>query len=705
LEIFRVASAPSTAPRSPEAASSPNGGPSAQPAVDVTAVTTRDDFLLELGQTLDGQAAVRPVEDVESALDGIAAGKRGQVLVIDARAVPNVRAAVDAVSARAPHAVVLVFAEGSAEKQLGAALKGSKVFAVLPCPIDARKTQAVLEGAIAEAITSKTAPARAAAPAPELSIGEFRLEPAAASSGDTPAKPEGGSKLLLIAAAVAAIAAAAGGYWYFTHGARSAPAPVAPVAGHAAAPAPAPAAAPAAADASAPEPVVADTSIVQGKVDELLEKARLAMHERRYTEPSGDNALLYYRSAAAADASNGEAQDGLQRVAGVLASRFEEAVTANRYDEAAQTLANFKIATPTDPRVGSFEQHLYSSGIAKALADGNVDRANAIVRQAQQSGNTSPDQLAKWRADIAHRTDDAKVTHLAGLVSDRIRDGKLTDSDDSAKSYLQQLQVAAAANATTQRATRDLMNAYLRKAREANLAKNGPDQDRWMNEARALGMKPAEIAAFQRDLANNRQKAAQAETDRGLQLVHDRMRDGRLTDPAQDSATFYLTQLQSSDPTNVAVVEAGHELAAKLLERARTSAVAGKPADADLAAARRLGADPKELAAVQQLQSAPKNVTPDAATLAAGLKRLRAPAPEYPQAAIAKGVSGSVMLQYTVDVKGETRDIRVVEATPPGVFDQAAIGALKHWRFAPTIVNGTAVEVPTRTLLRFELPK
>ena len=63
------------------------------------------------------------------------------------------------------------------------------------------------------------------------------------------------------------------------------------------------------------------------------------------------------------------------------------------------------------------------------------------------------------------------------------------------------------------------------------------------------------------------------------------------------------------------------------------------------------------------------------------------------------------MLQYTVDVKGETRDIRVVEATPPGVFDQAAIGALKHWRFAPTIVNGTAVEVPTRTLLRFELPK
>ena len=61
-------------------------------------------------------------------------------------------------------------------------------------------------------------------------------------------------------------------------------------------------------------------------------------------------------------------------------------------------------------------------------------------------------------------------------------------------------------------------------------------------------MKPAELAAFQRDLTNSRQKAAQAETERTLQLARDRMRDGRLTDPAQDSAAFYLTQLEASDP-------------------------------------------------------------------------------------------------------------------------------------------------------------
>jgi periplasmic protein TonB len=698
-----VASAPSSASRSPETASSSTGRAptSSQPAVDVTAVTTRDDFLLELGQTLDGQAAVRPVETIEAALELISGGKRAQVLVIDARASTNVRAAVDAAATRAPKCVVLVFAEGAAERQLGVALKGSKVFAVLPTPVDVRKTQAVLEGAIAEAVAGRTEPARAAMPPTDLSIGAFRAEPAPATSSAGSAGTPRGSKTLLIATAVAAIAAAAGGTWYFTHGSPAAIAPAASKAASVAAPV---AAAPAA--EAGPEPAVADTAIVQGKIDDLLEKARLAMHERRYTEPSSDNALLYFRSAAAADASNAEAQDGLRRVASVLDGRFEDALNAGRYEEAGQTLANFKAATPGDPRAATFEQRLYAAEVAKALAEGNVERAAAYVRQAQQSGSISADQIAKWRADISHRTEDTKVTRLAALVGDRIRDGRLVDGDDSAKSYLQQLQAAAATNAATQRAAHDLITAYLHKAREAAVAKNTAEQDRWLAEARAAGMKPAELAAFQRDSANSRQKAAQAETDRELQLARDRMHDGRLTDPAQDSAAFYLAQLETSDPTNAAVVDASHELATKLEERARSSITAGKPADSDLAQAKRWGADPKELAAIQQLQSAPKSAGAiDTAALAAKLKRTRSPAPDYPENALAHRIAGSVLLQFTVDVNGETRDIRVIEANPPGVFDRASTDAIRHWRYAPVIVNGTAVQVPVKTLLRFELPK
>jgi TonB family protein len=695
--------------------------PGSQPAADITAITTRDDFLLELGQTLGGQASVRPVDTLEAALEGMTKAKRGQVLVIDAREVASVRAAVDAAHAAAPRAVVLVFAEGTAERQLGAALKGSRVFAVLPTPIDPRKTQAVLDAAIADAVANKAAaPAPAVATAPavaaatsataaaqlaDLNIGTFRPQSAAArtAASDGTRKPA----TLLIAAAATVVALAAGGYWFFAHHevTPAAPAPSTPVT--AAAQSTAAPASSAAAEQNLPAAPVADTSIVQGRVDDLLEKARRAMKERRFTEPSGDNALLYYRSAVAADASNAEAIDGLKRIAAVLASRLDDAMNGGRFDEAAATLAGFKAAAPADARIGAFEQRLYAAEISKALADGNPDRATAFLHQAQQSSAITAEQIGKWRSDIARHQEDARVQHLAGLVEDRIRDGKLTDPDDSAKSYLQQLQAEAPASASTQRAAHDLTGVYLRKAREAAVAKNSADVDRWINEARAAGMKPVDIAAFQKELVAARQKAAQAESDRLAQLARDRLGDGRLTDPPQDSAAYYLMQLQASDPSNASLTDASHDLARLLLERARAEVQAGKPADADLAQAKRWGADAGSVLALQQLQAQPKakSAAVDPATLAAKLKRLRAVPPEYPANALEQHISGSVTLTYTVDIRGETRDIQVIEATPTGVFDEAAINAVKHWRYAPMIVNGAAVEVPVTTRVRFELPK
>ena len=112
--------------------------------MDLTAITTRDDFLLEVGEALGGQASVRPVDSITGALEYLTSTKRGQVLVIDTRDLLDVRADVDQAHAQAAHAVVIVFATADTEKHIGAALKGSNVFAVLPLPVDKRKTGAVL---------------------------------------------------------------------------------------------------------------------------------------------------------------------------------------------------------------------------------------------------------------------------------------------------------------------------------------------------------------------------------------------------------------------------------------------------------------------------------------------------------------------------------------------------------------------------------
>jgi TonB family protein len=522
---------------------------------------------------------------------------------------------------------------------------------------------------------------------------------------------------LFIGAGVAVVAVAAGAFVFLGRGKETAsPAPAPNKV--ASAPSPASQSTQSTDNAGVAAPAV-ETSLIKGKVDDLLEKARLAMRERRYSEPIGDNALLYYRSAAAADPSNGEAADGLQRVASVLASRLDEAMNGGRFDEASLALANFKAASPNDSRIAALEVRLITAQISKALADGNLDRVNQLIRQASSSSAIPADQINKWRAEANRRQEDAKVQRLAAMITDRIRDGRLIDpADDSAKMYLQQLHDVAPTNTTTQRLTRDLNGSYMRKAREAAIANRAPEVDRWLTEARAGGVGAGEITAFQKELSNARAKAVNAEADRLAASARDRTRDGRLTDPANDSAAYYISQLQTLDANNAAIGPLSRDLATKLVERARISAQTGKGGgvvENDLAQAKRWGADPKDISAVQQIQVGSKSGSAgarsaaaaglNAASLATSLKRTRYVPPEFPSKALSQRLNGSVTVEYTVDTSGDPRDVRVVEATPPGVFDKAAISAVKKWHYDPVVANGAPVEVPVRTSIRFELPK
>jgi TonB family protein len=56
--------------------------------------------------------------------------------------------------------------------------------------------------------------------------------------------------------------------------------------------------------------------------------------------------------------------------------------------------------------------------------------------------------------------------------------------------------------------------------------------------------------------------------------------------------------------------------------------------------------------------------------------------PEYPRNALTRRVSGWVDVNFSVDAAGRTRDVLVRNAEPPGVFDDAALAAIRRWRFA-----------------------
>lgn len=68
-------------------------------------------------------------------------------------------------------------------------------------------------------------------------------------------------------------------------------------------------------------------------------------------------------------------------------------------------------------------------------------------------------------------------------------------------------------------------------------------------------------------------------------------------------------------------------------------------------------------------------------------------APVYPRRALSRGIEGFVIVEFTVSKQGSVKDIRVVQATPPDIFDQAAIDAALKFKYKPRVVNGEPAEV------------
>lgn len=79
--------------------------------------------------------------------------------------------------------------------------------------------------------------------------------------------------------------------------------------------------------------------------------------------------------------------------------------------------------------------------------------------------------------------------------------------------------------------------------------------------------------------------------------------------------------------------------------------------------------------------------------------------PIYPMGAKRRGIEGWVELEFTVSAEGQVRDVRVVAAEPPGVFDQAATSAILRWKFKPRMEAGRAVEARVSQRLSFDLKR
>jgi len=82
-------------------------------------------------------------------------------------------------------------------------------------------------------------------------------------------------------------------------------------------------------------------------------------------------------------------------------------------------------------------------------------------------------------------------------------------------------------------------------------------------------------------------------------------------------------------------------------------------------------------------------------------RALQQTAPVYPERARKKGITGRVVLSLLIDAGGSVQDVRVTESQPAGVFDEAAVSAVKTWRFKPALYEGRPVSIRVTLPLRF----
>jgi TonB family protein len=110
------------------------------------------------------------------------------------------------------------------------------------------------------------------------------------------------------------------------------------------------------------------------------------------------------------------------------------------------------------------------------------------------------------------------------------------------------------------------------------------------------------------------------------------------------------------------------------------------------------GADGVEVAAPAPLPAPPTGVTRVSGRVMAGQLEKKVD-PMYPAEAIAADARGDVILLATITKTGEVGDVQVVSG--PYRFRDAAVVAVKQWRYRPYEVEGVAQEVQATITVNF----
>jgi len=453
-----------------------------------------------------------------------------------------------------------------------------------------------------------------------------------------------------------------------------------------------------------PDPVKAELAL-----------AKEAFDQGKFDEPAGESALDLYRSALALDPNSESAKAGIRSVADKILERAETALTAERLEVAILNIEKARDIDASHPRLTFLDMQI------------GRERERLKLTQAQEVGN--------------------RVRTLVAQAKDRVENGRLaTPTNGSAVDSLLEARRLDPTDTAAVQTIRDLSATLTEEGRKSLTAGNLDEAQVLLNGARRLGSAGAALSLVERELADAVRKAAPVQTanagsnvapagnNRGARAVtpspptttagpgagpnvdpmiadvKQRLSQGMLIDPPGGSARDAMRTLREAAPNRPEVEELSRALTTRLLDTSK-QAMAAKQYDRAaqfIAAARDVGARYNEggvaqaeaaLAAARDQAAAATVVSSDT------LKRTKMVLPEPSATALKKAPDGGwVELSFTVRPNGSVGDVEARNSSPTGVFDDAAVRAVRQWRFEPVERNGEKIAQRAQVRLKFAPP-
>jgi TonB family protein len=479
-------------------------------------------------------------------------------------------------------------------------------------------------------------------------------------------------------------------------------------------------------------------------LEKLLQRADHALATGALTAPPAENAADLFRQALSLSARDPRAVSGLEQVIDRLLADADAQLQAHHLEAAQQLADAARAINPSHPRVaflsaqiGAQRERLILSKAQRAAASGDVGSALAVLDDASRGGEHRSTLVDEARQQLAQKQVDARITDLLARAHEALAAGALLQpAEANARFLIESARTLAPNNSAVQQARAALAARLLAEAHQAVLAGNPDSADTLTAAAADCGADATELDALHAATAQLRGTARADSTTRLESLFSQRMTQGRVLEPAGDSARYYLEQLAQAEPASSATLSARTAFETRLTDEARAAVHAQDYPAARrwLGAAHTNGASPAAIAAVETelaaaqdrarpaesvaaiaaaasapvgtaastpAQSAPATAAGDDFIGASDLKRTRYTEPQFPQAAREHGVEGWVDLQFLVRRDGTLGDITILGAEPAGVFEQSALEAVQRWRYQPVMRDGQAVERHTKIRVRF----